>query len=170
MATAPKTPPKVTQMPAHGDLKQKMRDQIGKTAAPSMVPEIPAPPERTEEVIPDVKDLIPSAPDRLKLRKLVAEHIQFGQAKSAADKAQAPISEQIKKIVGTYKIGKALCDGNSINYYSVPRNTIKADLLRGFLLAHVGQPLTVEMVEKALEAATDTTVSYTLRVTPGKTD
>jgi len=139
-------------------LAERTKEAVAATAtAPSMVPDLPAPPPKEEEVVPSVKDLIHNKKDLLTLRRLMTEHISLSAVEREAGSKKKKITEQIKKLAGTYQIGKADYDGDRINYYSSERKTIKPDLL----LAQGVQP-------NIILKATETTVSYALKITQAK--
>lgn len=148
--TAAQPKPKVLTM------RQRIQ-AVAAASAPSMVPtpyEKPeAPPEKEEEVIPAVSDLIPDKKALLDLARMVARHGEIGAAKSPLGKEQKKLTEKIKLIVGKYKVGKAMCGLWRINYYNAPRETLD----EGLLLA-AGVPLAT------IQACKVSKDSYTLRI------
>lgn len=142
-------------------LDDRIKQSVGKHSAPSMVPDFtPPPPPKEEEIIPDVRELINSAKDRLKLAQLVEQSSAWGVQEKEAKKMRAPLTAAIKKILGEYEVGRAMCDGKLINYYNAPRSTLSRELL----LSHGISP-------QVLEACTVTKDSYTLRISaPGESE
>jgi len=119
-----------------------------------MVPDYtPPPPPKEEEVIPDVRELVDNAADRLKIVQLVELSATWGAQEKEAKKARAPITESLKKIIGRYGISKAMCGDYRINYYNAPRKTLSREML-----------LSAGVSPKVLDSCTIEKDSYTLRV------
>lgn len=136
-----------------------LKDRLSKVAGKSGVnlnPEDVAPPPVKEvEKIPDMREVIVDAKERLKLMRLIEAHVAFGIQEKEAKKARAPLTIQIKDILGRNNASKLMVDGNRINYFNSPRSTIKGDLL----LAHGITP-------KVIAECTVTSDAYTLKITP----
>ena len=142
-----------------------LRDRIKTIAAqsaPSMVPapretqqaeDIPAPPQKEEEVVPSIADIIPDLKERLLLARLVATYGEMGITKHSLDKQQKALSTQAKKIVGKYGIARAVSGEWRISYYNAARETLSKELLLA-----AGVPLATIL------ACTKTTPAYTLRI------
>ena len=152
---------KVKAISTANRLKASIKEVAGQAAAaaPSMVPEkiLPAPPEKEEEQIPEVKDLIQDVGLRLKLKRLIHRERELAAQEKAAAKEREPLSKAIKEIMGNQGIAKVRCDEFLASYFVVPRSTIKADLL-------LSQGVTPAQISKA----TVTTESFTLRITKEK--
>lgn len=140
-------------------LAQRIKDTAG--PAPSLVPakmqEVPPPPDKVEEVVPHVNEFVTDKKDLLALRRMMNRHMELATLIKPLDKERDSLTTQIKALAGKYKIGKAQYDGDSINYFSGTRSTIKADLL----LSQGVQPAVIT-------AATILNTSYTLKITPAK--
>lgn len=142
-------------------LDARLKESVGKTTAPSMIPDYtPPPPPKEEEIIPDIRELVDSSVDRLRLLQLVQNQAAWGLQEKEAKGHRKPLTEAIKKILGAYSIGKAMCDGVLINYYNAPRSTLSREML----LSH-------GVSSKILDDCTVTKDAYTLRISqPGEED
>ena len=135
-------------------LDARIKEQVGKSSTASMVPDYtPPPPPAEEEVIPDIRELVDSAADRLRIVQLVEQSAAWGQQEKEAAKARKPITELIKKLAGKYGISKAMCGEYRLNYYNSPRSTLSRELL-----------LSAGVSPKTLDACTTVKDSYTLRI------
>ena len=127
-----------------------------------------APPPKEVEAPPQLEDLDIVPADRVRLSHLVRESAEWGQQEKEAKKARKPITEQIKTILGAYKIGRVLVCGLWVNYYNAPRTTLDKGLLMTNLLEAGILPA---KATKILEMSTVTKDSYTLRIrVPGESD
>ena len=118
------------------------------------------PPAKEAEIIPDVRELIDDVKTRNLLAKLVTQSIDWQQTEKEAKKAREPITTQIKKILGDYEVGKAVCNGYRLNYFNSPRSSISKELL-----------LSNGVSPAIITKCTTTSNSYTLRITaPGEED
>ncbi len=139
--------------------------EIRASAAPSMVPaprEEYAPPPKAEEVIPDISTIITDRKARLDLARLVERHGEIGKELGPLKKERDALTTKIKKLAGTFGVGKALCGGWRINYFDVPRTVTDEKVLMQSLLEQGVQP---SVVQKAFTAAKATKPSYTLKIT-----
>jgi hypothetical protein len=140
------------------ELKQRMAQSVVGTG-PSLIPVPHTPkPEKEEEHIPQIDELIDDRDDVQTLRSLVSSHVSANTNKKQWEKTVEGLSERIKGIIGRYGLGqginKANCDGQTINYYPQSRSTINATKL---LAAGVDQ--------KTIDDCTDTTQTLALRIT-----
>jgi len=124
----------------------------------SLIPqprEMPAPPpEKEEETIPQVSEIIKDAKTKLELARLVARHGEIGDAKRPLEKEQKALTEKIKKIVGKAQIGKAICGDWRINYYNAPKKYLDIEKLKAL-------GLTLTQINDCYSEKP----SYTLRIT-----
>lgn len=142
-------------MKTKSSLDARIKDQVGKAHAPSMVPDFtPPPPPKEEEIVPDIRELVDNTADRLALLRLVEQQTAWAQQESEAKKQRRPLTESIKRILGKYEIGRAMCDGMLINYYNSPRSSLSREML-----------LSKGISPQVLEACTIVKDSYTLRIT-----
>jgi len=149
-------------MKTKSSLDARIKEHVGKATAPSMVPDFspPPPPPKEEEIIPDIRELVDNAADRLRLMQLVEQQAAWGAQEKEAKKQRKPLTESIKKIIGKYGIGRAMCGELLINYYNAPRATLSRELL-----------LSAGIPPKVLDACTITKDTYTLRISaPGESD
>lgn len=148
-------------MPAPKVLTMRQRiAAIAAQTAPSMVPvpreEQPqAPPEKEDEVIPDVAELMPNdIKKRLELIRMVDRIGEIGQTVSPLSKEKKKLVEKAKVILGKASIGKAICGDYRVNYYNAPRK-----FLDPAKLEEAGVSKTTIL------ACYSESASYTLRVT-----
>lgn len=136
--------------------KQSLSDRlkhVGKSTSVSMVPEKILPPPKKEEDAPDIRDLITSSADRLKILRLSEEIVELGEAEKVAKKAKEPLVLQLKKLLGDNEVGRATVGDYKLVYYNCPRHTLSKEKL----LEHGVKPAIIEdsMVHKDV---------YTLKV------
>lgn len=145
-------------------LKHKM-SQIIPIQGASMVPEVVPPPEKTEEVIPQLVDLVTDREVRQVLVGLIESNLQWAKQESEAKKARKPIVTRIKSILGKFQVGKAAWEGYIVNYFAgKPRESIiSKDKLVLYLTTLGWQPKDVQL----LLANTTSTgkPTYTLKIT-----
>ncbi len=146
------------------DFKKKLKEIAAQTA-PSMIPgpaeETPAPPEKPEE-LPNVATLIPNQKMRLEFEKLVDRHGEIGQELAPLNKERKTLTDKIKKLAGTYGVGKAVAGAWRINYFNSPRSSVDQTKLTQALL-ELG--VSMATIKKAVDRATTVKDSYTLKVT-----
>lgn len=142
-------------------LDARIKDSVGRTSAPSMVPDwTPPPPPKEEEVVPDIREIVHVAADRLRLMQLVRQSADWKQQEKEAKNHRKPLTESIKRILGVYEIRRATCDGLLINYYNAPRSSLSREKL-----------LSCGVSPQILEACTVTKDAYTLRISaPGEVE
>lgn len=117
-----------TEARLSASLKQVQRQAAA--AAPSMVPEkLAPPPEKEEERIPDIKELIRDTKTRLKLARLVQQEAEYAEEEKVARKAREPLTAAIKQILGEAEVGKAQVADFVVNYYNSPRESLDKILL-----------------------------------------
>lgn len=140
---------------AKSSLDARIKDSVGKTSHPSMVPDWnpPAPPPKEEEIVPDIRELVPNPLDRNRLANLIRTSAEFGKMEKEAKTARTPVTAAIKTLLSKYQIGRAVCDGVLINYYNAPRASLSRELL-----------LSSGVSPKTLDACTITKDSFTLRI------
>ena len=139
--------------------------EIRAAAAPSMIPEpreAYAPPPKVEEVIPDISTIISDNKARLDLARLVERHGQLGLEISPLNKERKSLTDKIKRLAGTYGVGKALCGVWRINYYNAPKTILDKKVLMQSLLDQGVQP---SVVQRAISEASISKPSYTLKIT-----
>lgn len=135
----------------YGRLKRELENAAA-SAAVSM--NIPAPPPKEEEVIPDLSEIVKDRKMRLLVARKAAELGELSEQISKLEKQQDTMSKELKKLVGTLKIGKAISGEWRINYYGGVRKSIKAALL-----------LAAGITQATINACTKQTDTYTLKVT-----
>lgn len=151
---------KLEEMKRAKSMNQRLKDAVGASAAPSMVPFKPPPTPKEEEVIPDIREVVDNPSDLTKLVKLVKTYSEWQAQESEAKRAKKPLNEDIKKLLGKYSVVKAWCGGLKVNYFNSPRTSISKDLL----LANGVSPLVIAK-------STTTKDVYSLRITePGQED
>jgi len=131
---------------------------IAAQSAPSMVP-VPSerplpPPEKEEELIPPISDLIEDNKMRLKLAQLVDQHGQISEMLKPYNKEKKLLTDKIKVFTGKFGIGKAISGEWRINYYNAPRETLDESLL-------LAAGVSIDTI-KACKVKKD---SFTLRIT-----
>lgn len=159
--------------------KSALKERMQTATAPSMVPsgiDLPAPPPKEVEVIPELRKLITNPADRIKVVALVKDFsarklqeadaliriwVDRGVEKPNVKKAKDGMSNKIKAFLGKWSVGLAMCDGVRVNYYNAPRKSIKGDLLTTSLLKHGIAPATIQLI---LAESTTETDSYTLKI------
>jgi hypothetical protein len=134
--------------------------QIASQTAPSMVPvpreeEIPAPPEKEEEAVPDISELVTDVKTRLELARMVNRYGELGLLKSPIAKEQKKLSEAMKKIAGKWKVGRAIVGDWRLAYYNSPRESLSEQLL-------LEAGVSIDIIKKC-RVKKD---SYTIRVMP----
>lgn len=129
------------------DLKQKMNQATGKGYVPAVIP----PPDK-DEPAPDIREFITDRKELNTLATLIDLHKQYGDAEKEAKKLKAPLTTQIKNILGANEVRRAICNGIPINYYNVPRTSIKLELLKDYL------------DDETIAKCTVTTLTPTLRI------
>lgn len=151
-------PPKKIDMKlaqeAADSMAGRLAKAVGKTAAPSMIPEkfVPPPPKQ-EEVIPDLKSLIESRIEYKMLEGLITESADWAQQEREAKKARRPITEKIKQVLGKHGVSRAMCGEYRVIYYNAPRTSISKELL-----------LSAGVDPEVIEECTISKDAYTLRI------
>ena len=111
--------------------------------------------------IADIREVINSPADRVKLLRLSSQSLMYAKLESDAKKARKPIVGSIKEIVSKYsgKMGLKFTVGDAVtSYYNSPRTRINTTKL----LAHGISPTVIQ-------ACTDTEDCWQLRITaPGE--
>lgn len=146
---------------------QKELEKIRAASAPSMIPaprDIPAPPPKTEEVVPDIATIVTDRKARLEIARLVERHGELGKELTPLNKERKGLTEKIKRLAGTFGLGKAMCGEWRINYYDSPKTSLDKKALIQSLLDQGVQP---SVAQKAISDATTTKPSYTLKITKG---
>lgn len=137
--------------PKEMTLAERLRASI-KQSKGNLNPELPPPPE-PEEQIPDIRDFdLPSA-TRLQLVRLTEEHRELGDQAGEIKKQRDQLTSKIKKILGEYKVGKALVGDLRVTYFNAPRTSLNKIKL-------MENGVTV----KQIQASEETKDSYTLRI------
>lgn len=140
-------------------LRDKMAKETAKMA-PSMIPSTPAPPpKKSVEIIPDFQTAVKERRDRLDLARMTLEYKALSADIDKKEKSKKDISTKLKDILGRNSLDTLQVNEYKLKYFNVPRSTIKADRL-----------LAAGVQESVIVAATVTTDSYQLRVTPLKGD
>jgi len=139
------------------EMKSKLRQAVGSGA--SMVPadKTPPPPPKEEERVPELRELIEDKAEQRQMKQMVADYLTWSRQEKEAAGRKKEISDAMKKIVGSYGISKVMVADNLVNYFNAPRSTIKAELL-----------LSNGVSPGVIEASTQVTPVYTLRITPPK--
>jgi hypothetical protein len=152
------------QKRAVSPLEQDMA-RIAKAHAPSMVPQWHDKPEVEEEPAPDLREVVTDRAAQLRLIRLVNSAMIFKAQKAEAAKAEKPVVNAIKQILSQWDVGRVMVDGHKLNYFDVPRRSIKEDKLtlalldRGMSPAEIKEVVALSTVEKT---------SSTLKITmPG---
>lgn len=138
------------------DLKTRMaRAVIGKGA--SLIPVakevVPPPAKQEKEEVPDLKQVITNAAERLKVTRLVSQLGEINKVESAIKKTKAPIVNDLKILLGSNHVARAKCGDYKINYFNAPRKTLDV----GLLLAH-------GVTKDIIDASYKQTDAYTLKV------
>lgn len=127
--------------------------RISQIASPSTYQ---APPP-DDEPTPDIRELdLPDVTIR-QLSQLVLQSAEWGTVIKEATTARKPITEAIKKVLAEHQISKFNCDGVLVAFYSAERSSIKPKML-----------LAQGVPQDVIDAATEKTVSSTLRVGGGE--
>lgn len=140
-------------------LKERLSKVAGRSGVNLNPEDVTPPPPKESEKLPDMREVIADAKDRLKLIRLTEAHVAFGIAEREAKKAKAPLTTQIKDILGRNSASKLMVEGTRLNYFNAPRSSIKGDLL----LQHGVSP-------KIIAECTVTSDAYTLKITPAGED
>lgn len=112
---------------------------------------VPAPED--DEVVPDLREVVNTPGDRMKLAKLFAQHHSLGEEISSRKKTRDRLTKTIKDLLGKHKVAKCIYDDLSVNYFCVIRETLsKEDLLE-----HNVDP-------DVIEECTRKTPTYTLAI------
>lgn len=141
------------------ELQQKMNQATGKVPTFTSKGYAVIPPPDKDDPAPDIRELITDRKELNTLANLISQHREYGQAEKEAKKLKAPITASIKNILGKHEVARAVCDGVQINYYNVPRTSLKADLLREHGVS-----------DEVIAASTVTTMTPTLRIGGGQDD
>lgn len=145
-------------------LQQKLEASLAtsKAAFPSLNP-VPKPKKEPveAEVLPDIREVVTSPADRMKIIRLVAESADLAMQEKQIKNARKPITEMLKKIIPDLSSSlKFMADGVRVNMFTINRKSLSALKLRE---KGVSQAI--------LDACTDTTAVITLKVTPaGESD
>lgn len=143
---------------------------VAAASAPSMIPvpyEAPAPPpDKEEEVIPTLADVIKDTKARLELARLVDLQGSINVQLTPLNRDKKKLTERIKILVGKFKIRKALSGDWRINYYNAP----KSFLSESKLLAVKPERLVNGITQAIIDECYDKKDSYTLRITAEGSD
>ncbi len=143
---------------------------VAAASAPSMIPvpyEVPAPPpEKEEEIVPPISDLIEDMKVRLELARLVDLQGRINIQLSPLNKDKKKLTDRIKLIVGKFKIGKALSGDWRINYYNAPRSFLDEMKLLAVKPERLVNGITQEIIDECYSKKD----SYTLRISPAGSD
>ncbi len=125
------------------------------------------PPEREEEAVPNLEDLITDRKIRLEAIRLLTAEREWAEQESEAKKQRKPLTTKLKNILGKNNVSLAVWDDWRINYYATEgRATINREKLTAVLL---GAGLPTQQVQSIISASTDiSSPSYTLRITKSK--
>jgi len=145
-------------MPKTAKVQPIQEPQPGPVLAEEVIP----PPEKEEEEIPQLDQVITDRKQRLEMIRLIQSDLEWKVKESEAKKARKPLSSAMKKILGKWEIRKALWNGYSINYFDSSRTSIdKDDLVNA--LSSLLQPTQIKNV---LKACIKESTFYTLKITP----
>ena len=138
-------------------------------SAPSLVPDRreetvkpEAPPEKEQEIIPQLSDVVTDKKKALQISALVAQLGALNAQMTPMNKLKKSLTEKVKVWAGQLQIGKALAGEWKINYFSAPRATLNEDMLIAALLKRGTQPKDIHAI---VAESTKTSDCYTLRVT-----
>jgi len=156
-------------MTAKPSLKERIKI-IQAQSAPSLVPDRreeekqkpEAPPEKEQEVIPQLSDVVTDKKKALQISALVAQLGALNAQIAPLNKVKKTLTEKVKVWAGQLQIGKALAGEWKINYFSAPRATLNEDMLIAALLKRGTQPKEIHAI---VAESTKTSDGYTLRVT-----
>jgi hypothetical protein len=125
------------------------------------------PPDKIEETVPDLADLIPDRKMRLETIRLLTAEREYAAAESEAKRQRKPVTTKLKSIFGTYKIGLAAWDEWRINYYKTEgRTTLDPDKLT---IALLGYGMKADQIQSILSVSSNVgKPSYTLRISKPK--
>lgn len=129
--------------------------------APNMNPQPYEAPPKVEEEIPDISDAIGDLSARRKVKQLVIQHAEIGVQEKELRKAKLPITNAIKGYLTDWQVGKMQCEQFRVNFYSVPRSTIKKDKL---VVALTSIGLLPAEINRIITTCTDVSNVATLRI------
>lgn len=136
------------------DLKAKIAAAL--PAGPSMVPGGKRRKSKeTEEVIPELTSLTIPPIIRLKLIRLMNQHMDMTARISEIVDQREPLAEEIKTLCNSYGVTKAQHQGNRITYYPTGRTKIVKELLLAKGVSGV-----------IIDECTTKSSSFGLRITP----
>lgn len=145
-------------------LQQKLEASLAasKAGAPSLNP-VPKPKKEPleAEVLPDIREVVTSPADRMKIIRLVAESADLAMQEKQIKNARKPITEMLKKIIPDLSSSlKFMADGVRVNMFTINQKRLNQLKLRE---KGVSQAI--------IDACTDTVPVTTLKVTPaGESD
>jgi hypothetical protein len=113
-----------------------------------------------EEEVPDLRQLVPNASDRLKLLRLISEDAALGLAASRAKAQRKPLRDQINPLLEKYKVRECVADGYRVSRYCSTKRTLNQ-----------GKLLNAGVSPTIIAACIDEKESWTLRIVgPGEVD
>ena len=142
-------------------IEERIAD-LAKSQAPSLVPtpQTPAPPPKVIEEVPELGSLVTPIKDRLEIIRLASRSAELAAQIAPLDKERKGVTNRLKQLVGSYKIGKAIAGDYRISYFSSARTKVDLKVLRLLLSSHLSRLVIDEIFIKA----TTTEDSYTLRI------
>lgn len=152
-------------MPTKPSLQARIKAEAAK-AAPTLVPVsdtpvILPPPEKEEEAIPQLSELVKDRRNRLEAARLMQELGQTNNEISALTKKKKPLQASVKAFVSQLGVRQVQSGEWVATYYSSPRKSLKEAKLRAALLKRGMQP---SDISKIVAESSDVSEGYTLRV------
>ncbi len=145
------------------NLEDRLKASL-KVVNASLVPdEVIPPPEKEEEIVPQLTDIITDRAERLKLIRMIQLQLPLAEQEKAIKNARKPLVDGIKKILGKFQVSKAAWEGHIINYFTgKPRRSISESKLILALTKRGMQPSKIkEILEESIEVGNPI---YTLRI------
>jgi hypothetical protein len=124
--------------------------------SPSLRPEKRKKPKKDEEVVPELTSLssVPSI-ERLKMIRLMGQHIQLSAQISGLESQKDAVADQLKDLCNRYSTGKFKHQDIKVSPYITRRSTIVKELL-----------MSQNVPLATIVAATKTTQTPSIRITP----
>lgn len=111
--------------PHNMNLEDRLKATVGRSRLGSLTPEQPEPPPvKTEERIPDLREVIASPVERLKMARLVEQIGELNEQERKIKAAKKPLVLAAKKLAGQHQIGKAQVGEYRLSYYNSPRTRL----------------------------------------------